>query len=272
MVGVAVLVHDPAGRHGFAAVAGQADFAGGDGGGGHIQQHRAGQVAGDADADRVGAKAAGAAAKGGYGFGAGAGVGGEQGNHSFPGAYCGVVAQASDVALAADGESGDAVLFGLGDGHPGSPFGDDEAEAPVAVDNGGGGGFGEHLKGGAGYDVAAVNALAVFGDVDDAVGVVSDEVGLDLVGGDDFGFGVGGAFGAVDGGGGLVQIFGGEGGHWGYLRGLVGMGRMEPGMPVIVAGNHPSKDNPISSMNGLMMPDSVLVSIMTRSFALVKAT
>ena len=84
----------------------------------------------------------------------------------------------------------------------------------MAVHDGGGGGFGKHLKGGAGDDVAAVNTLAVFGDVDDAVGVVADEVGLDLVGGDDFGFVGGGSFGAVDGGGGLMQVFGGKDGHW----------------------------------------------------------
>ena len=86
---VAVLVHDPAGGNLLAAVAGQADLAGGDGGGRHVQQHLTGQVAGHANADGVCAQPAGAAAEGSHGLGAGAGVRGEQGDHALLGADVG---------------------------------------------------------------------------------------------------------------------------------------------------------------------------------------
>ena len=119
-------------------------------------------------------------------LGAGAGVGSEDRDHAFLGAYRRVVAQASDVALPPDGEGGDAGLFGLVDGHARGLLGYHEAEAPMSVNNGGGWRFAQHLKRRAGNDVPAVNALAVFGYVNAAVGVVAHQVRFDLVGGDDF--------------------------------------------------------------------------------------
>ena len=125
----------------------------------------------------------------------------------------GVVAKASDVTLATNRECRDAVLLGLGDGHAGCLFGHDETKTPMAVNHCGGGRFADNLEWRARDDVATVDALAVFGDVDNAVGVMAAQVGLDLVGGHDLGLISGRPLGLVDGGRCLVQIFGSEGWH-----------------------------------------------------------
>ena len=102
------------------------------------------------------------------------------------------------MALAVDGDGSDAVGTGLVYGHAHGPLGDHEAEAPVAVDDGGTGGLALHYEGCAGDDVTDVYALGVGGNLNDAVGVVAAKVGLDQVPGYGFGLGVGRALGAVD--------------------------------------------------------------------------
>ena len=126
------------------------------------------------------------------------------------------------MALMVDGEGGDAVGFGLVNRHPHRLFSLDEAETPVAVDDGGVGGFPLHYEGRAGDDVAAVDAAAILGQLDDAVGVVADEVGFDLMGGDDFGLVGRRSLGEVDVIGDAMQVVVGKDGHngtsgrWGW--------------------------------------------------------
>ena len=97
----------------------------------------------------------------------------------------GVVRNAAHVALSEDRGRGHAVSSGLLDGHLHQPFGNDVAEPPVAVDDGGGGRIIDNLKLCAGHYVAALDAVDVRGNLDDAVRVVSGEVGADGVEGDD---------------------------------------------------------------------------------------
>ena len=70
-----------------------------------------------------------------------------------------------------------------------------------------------HHEGRAGDDVAHVDALGVGGNLDNAVGVVAHQVGLDQVGGHRISLGVGRAFSAIYVIGRLVQVFGREDGH-----------------------------------------------------------
>ena len=210
---VAVFVHDPTGRYGFAAVASQGNFTGSNRRGRHVEKHLALQVAGHTDANWVGSQATGAPAKRRNGLGASSGVGGQQGDHALLSAHGGIIAQAANVALAADCEGGNAALLGLGDGHAGGPFGYHEPETPVAIDDGGGRRLAKYLERSAGYDVAAVNSLAVFGDVDDAVGIMPRQVSLNLMGRHDFGLIRGGAFGPVDVDGDFMQVLGLKNGH-----------------------------------------------------------
>ena len=83
----------------------------------------------------------------------------------------------------------------------------------MAIDDGGGRRLAKHLERSAGYDVAAVNSLAVFGDVDDAVGIVPRQVSLNLMGRHDFGLICGGAFGPVDVDGDFMQVLRLKNGH-----------------------------------------------------------
>ena len=186
------------------------------------------EVAGHTDADGVGAQLAGASAEGGDVLGSRAGVGGNQANHALGGGHGGVVAQPPDVALTVDGDGGDAVGAGLVDGHAHGALGDHEAEAPVAVDDGGAGGLALHHEGRAGDDVADVNALGVGGNLDDAVGVMAAQVGLDQVPGHRFGLGIGRALGSVDVVGDFLQIFSGKDGHSGTSGGVVVSSRKSP--------------------------------------------
>ena len=66
-----------------------------------------------------------------------------------------------------------------------------------AVDHRGAGGLSFHYERGSRHDVPLIDALDVLGDVDDAVGIVADQVGFYLVGGDDFRFVLRGALGNV---------------------------------------------------------------------------
>ena len=88
-----------------------------------------------------------ATTKGRHGLGAGSGVGGEDGDHPLFGANAGIVAQASDMALAADGEGRDTGLLGFVDSHARGLLSDDETKPPVAVHHRGGRRLAEHLKG-----------------------------------------------------------------------------------------------------------------------------
>ena len=183
---IAVLIHNPAQRHRLAAAALQVDFAHRHRAGRHIQQHRPLQVAGDADADGIGAEPPRPAAKGGGVLGAGPGIRRYQANHPLLQGHRGIVAHPPHMALMMDGQGGDAVVLGLVNRHPHRLFGLDKAETPVAVDDGGIGRFPLHHKRRAGDDMAAVNAAAILGQLDDAMGIVADQVGFDLMGGDNF--------------------------------------------------------------------------------------
>jgi len=101
------------------------------------------------------------------------------------------------VALVADSQGRDVLALGLFDGQPHGLFGHHEAEAPMAIDAGSGGRLADHFKGGAGDDVAFLDAVQIGGEKDDAVGVVADQVGVDLVAGDDVGFVLGNASGCI---------------------------------------------------------------------------
>ena len=161
-----------------------------------------------------------------------AGVGGNQSNHALGGGHGRVVAQPSDVALAVDGDGGDAVGAGLVYRHAHGALGDHEAEAPVAVDDGSAGGLALHHEGRAGDDVADVDALGVGGNLDDAVGVVADQVGLDQVLGHRLRLGVGRALGAVYVVGHFLQVLGGKDGHNWTSGGSVGSLRKRLGKPL----------------------------------------
>ena len=112
-----------------------------------------------------------------------------------------------------DGNGGDAVGASLVYRHPHGALGDHEAEAPVAVDDGGAGGLALHDEGRAGDDVANVDAVGVGRNLDDTVGVVAAQVGLDQVRGYHLGLGLRGALGAIDVVGRLVQVFWRKNGH-----------------------------------------------------------
>ena len=221
--GVAILVDDPTLRHRLPPVAGQGDLTGRHGTGGHVQQHRALQVAGNADADGVGPQPTGPSAEGRHRLGAGPGIRGDHRDHSFLYRHSGVVAQTPDVALVMNGDGGHSVHLGFLNGHAHGLFGDHEPEPPVTVDHGGAGSLLFHDEGSAGNDMPLVDTLHVLGDMDDAMRVVAHQISLDLVGGHHLGLLVGNSLGPIDVIGHLVQIFGREHRHGGYL--LAGCGR-----------------------------------------------
>ena len=113
---VAVFVYNPTFGDGCAARHGDAEFAGGDGAGSHIDEHRAVKVARHSDADWVCAKPRFAPAERHNALGGAAGVGGHNANHIGACRHKRVVGDAADVALAEHGRCGDAVFFCLVDG------------------------------------------------------------------------------------------------------------------------------------------------------------
>ena len=206
--GVAILVDEPTRGHLFAPVPGQAYFTGGYGAAGHVQQHGALEVAGDGDTDGIGAQTPGPAAEGGYRFGTRSRIGGDHSDHAFVSGHRRVISQPADVALVMHRDRRDPIGLCLLDGHTHCAFGNHEAEPPVAVDYRRCGGFVDDLERSAGYDVAPVDAPHVIGNVYHAVGIVADQVGLHLVGGDDFRLFMGDALRPVDMVGHPVQVFG----------------------------------------------------------------
>ena len=140
-------------------------------------------------------------------LGGGPGVGGNQAYHALGGGHGRVVAQPSDVALAVHRDGGDAVGAGFVDGHAHGPLGYHETEAPVAVDDSGAGGLPLHHEGCAGDDVPHIDALSIGRNLDDAMGVVAAQVGLDQVRGHHLRLRLRGPLGAVDVEGRLVQVF-----------------------------------------------------------------
>jgi len=119
----------------------------------------------------------------------------------------------SRAALVVDGDGGDSVGPSFLDCHASSLLGDHETEAPVAVDDGGAGGFFDDLKRSSGDDVADVDALDVSWCLYDPVGVVARKVGFDQMPRHDLGFVFRSALGAVDVVGNFMQIFGRKNGH-----------------------------------------------------------
>jgi hypothetical protein len=65
--------------------------------------------------------------------------------------------------------------------------------------------------------VPLVDAFAILGDMNTAVRVMSYQVSLDLVGGNDFGLMVWSAFSPVDMIGHFMQVLGSKDRHYGYL-------------------------------------------------------
>ena len=142
-----------------------------------------------------------------------AGVGGNQPDHPLGRGHRRVIAQPPDVALLMHRDGGDAVSAGLVNRHPRGPFGDHETEAPVAVDHGGAGRFLFDDKVRAGDDMPGVDAVGVGGNLDNPVGIVAAQVGLDQMGGHHFGLRLGRPLGAVDVIGRAVQVIGRKDGH-----------------------------------------------------------
>ena len=140
-------------------------------------------------------------------------VGGDQADHALGSGHGRVVAQPPNVALAVDGYGSHAMGARLVDGHSHRPFGDDEPEAPVAVDHCRAGRLPLHHEGRAGHDVPHVDALRIGRDLDYTVGVVTREVRLDQVCRHCIRFGLGSALGAIDVIGHLVKILGRKDGH-----------------------------------------------------------
>ena len=161
----------------------------------------------------VGAQPPGPSPEGRHHLRTSAGVGGYQPDHPLLQRHGCVVSQAADVALVMDGDGPNAVDPGFVYGHAHCPLGDHEAEAPVAVDHRRAGGLPLHHERRAGNNVALVDALDVFGDVNHAVGVVTNQVGFDLVGGDGLRLFVGRALGPENMVSDLMQIVRRENGH-----------------------------------------------------------
>ena len=135
---LAVGIDQPARRHLLAARHRHADLAGGGGRGRHVEEQRAFQVGGHGEADRVGAEPRLGAAERRHVLRAAAGIGGDHCDHAALDGHQRIGGEAADMALAEHRAGGDVLLVRLLDGQPHRLFGDDVAEAPVAVDDGGG--------------------------------------------------------------------------------------------------------------------------------------
>ncbi len=91
------------------------------------------------------------------------------------------------MALAEHGAGGDVLLLRLLDRVAHRLVADVVAEAPVAIDDGGGVGFLRDRPGRLRHDVPDLDAVDIGGDQDDPVAVMADQVGADIVFGDDLG-------------------------------------------------------------------------------------
>jgi len=94
----------------------------------------------------------------------------------------------ADMALAKHRGGGNVALLGLLDGQPHRAFVGDVAERPMPVHHGRGRRFLDDDPGRAGHDVADLDAVDVGGDQDDAMRIMPDQVGADVIARDRRGF------------------------------------------------------------------------------------
>ena len=205
--GLAVAIDDPALGDRLAAGDGQADLAGGHGGGRHVEEQRAFEVGRHRERDRVGAKPCLGAAIGRDMLGAAAAIGRDHGEQAFLLRHQRIGGEAANMALAKHRAGGDVLLFSFFDGQLHRSLGGDVAKAPVPVDDRGGWRFlGDHPRR-AGHDVADLHTVDIGGDLNDAVAVMAGQVGLDTMARNDFCFVGRCASGLQQGAGDLVQAF-----------------------------------------------------------------
>ena len=121
------------------------------------------------------------------------------------------------------GHGSHAVVPGLVYGHAHGLFGLHEAEAPIAIDDSRVRRFPLHFKGRTLDNMAPVDAAAILQQLDYAVGVATHQVGLHLVGGDDFRLLFRRPLGDLALIGDLVQVIVLKDGHGKTLRGVLMM-------------------------------------------------
>ena len=85
------------------------------------------------------------------------------------------------MALAIDGRSGNLLLLRLVDRVAHGAVGDDVAKTPVAVDDCAGSGFLDDVPRRARHDVANLDPVDIGRDQDDAVRIVPDQIGADVI-------------------------------------------------------------------------------------------
>ena len=170
-------VERPAVRHRLAEVALHLDLALGDHAGGHVDDDRQLAAGRYAKRDRIGRHARLGTPEGHLQQPAAMVVAGYEANHVAGSGGLDVLAKPADVAAVEHLDHAHRRLPCLLDGQGHGLAGDRLAEAPLAVDQGRGRGFANHLDGDARYETALFQDAEVLGQARDAVGVVAHQVG-----------------------------------------------------------------------------------------------